>query len=112
VLLDARDAERYRGEVEPIDPVAGHIPGARSAPYKEHLTDDCHFRSRDELRRRFESLLGETPPERVAAHCGSGVTACHIALAMRHAGIGDPRVYIGSWSDWIVGGRDIEIRPE
>lgn len=101
-LLDARDAARYRGEVEPIDPVSGHIPGALSAPFKENLSDDGRFRSQEELRARFRGILGDTPSDRVATHCGSGVTAAHNILAMRHAGLGDAKLYAGSWSEWIL----------
>lgn len=101
-LLDARDAARYRGEVEPIDPVAGHIPGAVSAPFKENLGDDGRFRPQEELRERFGRIIGAVPADRVVHHCGSGVTACHNLLAMRHAGLGDAKLYPGSWSEWIV----------
>lgn len=99
-LLDARDAERYRGEVEPIDPVAGHIPGAVSTPYKENLGEASKLKSPSELRTRFASAVGDA--ERVVAYCGSGVTACHNLLAMRYAGIDGARLYPGSWSDWIT----------
>ncbi len=101
-ILDARDSERYRGEIEPIDRVAGHIPGALSVPFKENLTDDGAFRSQDELRKRFRAVLGSTSTEHVVHHCGSGVTACHNVLAMRHAGLGDAKLYPGSWSEWIT----------
>lgn len=97
-LLDARAPERYRGEVEPIDPVAGHIPTARSAPSDGNLARDGRFLPPAELRRRFEAL-GATAGDVVTA-CGSGVTACHNALAMRVAGLPDPLLYPGSYSDW------------
>ncbi|GAB2567039.1 sulfurtransferase [Nocardia heshunensis] len=95
LLLDARAGERYRGEVEPIDPRAGHIPGAVSAPTAENLTATGHFKSVDELRSRFEGL-GSGP---VAAYCGSGVTAAHQVAALAVAGI-DAALYPGSWSQW------------
>lgn len=104
-LVDARDAERYRGEVEPIDPVAGHIPGALSAPFKENLTESGLFRKPEDLRKRFKSVVGDTPADHIISYCGSGVTAAHNALAMAHAGIGHPRLYVGSWSDWITRSR-------
>ena len=101
-LLDARNADRYRGENETIDPVAGHIPGAISAPYVENLTAEGHFRPAAELRARFAALLGDTPPQRTVVYCGSGVTAAHNLLAMLHAGLGEARLYAGSWSEWIT----------
>lgn len=101
-LLDARAAIRFRGEVEPIDPVAGHVPGALSAPFSENLTSDGRFADRDALAARFRALTGGVPAERVVHMCGSGVTACHNALATVHAGLGEPRVYVGSWSEWIT----------
>ncbi len=101
-LLDARAATRYRGEHEPLDPVAGHIPGAHSAPFTENLDADGHFLSPEALRDRFTALLGTVPPTRTLSYCGSGVTAAHNALAMAHAGLGIPRLYPGSWSHWIT----------
>lgn len=98
VLLDARAGERYRGEVEPIDPKAGHIPGAVSAPTTENVDDDGHFLTPSALRSRFESL-GVTGGIPVAAYCGSGVTASHEVLALAVAGI-DAALYPGSWSQW------------
>ncbi len=101
-LLDARAAERYRGEVEPIDPVAGHIPGALSAPFRENLDDRGRFLPPDVLRRRFERLLGGAPQADVICYCGSGVTAAHNLLALAHAGFAGARLYPGSWSHWIT----------
>jgi thiosulfate/3-mercaptopyruvate sulfurtransferase len=101
-LLDARAAERYRGEQEPIDPVAGHIPGALSAPFKQNLDADGRFLPPEALHARFEALLQDTPPGESVSYCGSGVTAAHNLLAMAHAGLGDGRLYAGSWSDWIT----------
>jgi thiosulfate/3-mercaptopyruvate sulfurtransferase len=101
-LLDARAADRYRGENETIDPVAGHIPGALSAAYAGNLAADGTFLPPAELRRRYSDLLGDVPAERVVAYCGSGVTAAHDVLAMAHAGLGDARLYPGSWSEWIT----------
>ena len=101
-LLDARSADRYRGENETIDPVAGHIPGATSAPFAENLNAEGKFRSAEELRQRFEGLLGETSADQVIHYCGSGVTAAHNLLAMTHAGLDGAKLYAGSWSEWIV----------
>ncbi|NTU62503.1 MAG: sulfurtransferase [Chloroflexi bacterium] len=100
MLLDSRTAERYRGENETIDPIAGHIPGAISAPCPDNLNPDGTFRSDDELRARFNSLLGNTPADHTAFYCGSGVTAAHNILALKHVGLGDARLYVGSWSEW------------
>jgi thiosulfate/3-mercaptopyruvate sulfurtransferase len=101
-LVDSRSPERYRGENEPIDPVAGHIPGAISAPFADNLADDDCFRPVEELQARFQTLLGNVPPERVIFYCGSGVTAAHNLLALTHASLGPARLYVGSWSEWIV----------
>ena len=101
-VLDARTPERYRGEQEPIDPVAGHIPGARCASFDGNLGEDGRFLPPEELRRRFEVLLGGIPAERAVNYCGSGVSACHNLLAIAHAGLGDAVLYPGSWSEWIT----------
>lgn len=102
VILDARTPERFRGEMEPIDPVAGHIPGARCATFDANLGEDGCFRSPEELRRRFERLLGDMPADRAVNYCGSGVSACHNLLAIAHAGLGDAVLYPGSWSEWVT----------
>ena len=108
-LIDARAGERYRGEVEPLDPVAGHIPGAVCAAFEENLSPDGIFKSREKLRQRFQGILGDTPPEDSVSYCGSGVTACHNLLAMEHAGLTGGRLYAGSWSDWVTdSGRPVE----
>ena len=100
LLLDARAGERYRGETEPVDPVAGHIPGAVSAPTAENVNPDGTFRPAAELAARFESL-GVTGDTNVGVYCGSGVTAAHEALALSLAGI-PASLYLGSWSNWIT----------
>ena len=102
LVMDARAAERYRGENETIDPVAGHVPGAVSAPYMGNLNPNGTFRPVEQLRRRYRHLLGEVPPENTATYCGSGVTSIHNILAMLHAGLGEGRLYVGSWSEWIA----------
>ena len=101
-LFDARTADRYRGENETIDPVAGHIPGARSAPYPDNLGPDGLFLSPENLRVRYAALLGDVPPDHAAFYCGSGVTAAQDVLAMTHAGLVGSRLYAGSWSEWIA----------
>ncbi len=101
-VLDARTSERFRGEQEPIDPVAGHIPGARCATFDENLGEDGCFLPPEDLRRRFEKLLGGVPVECTVNYCGSGVSACHNLLAIAHAGLGDAVLYPGSWSEWIT----------
>jgi thiosulfate/3-mercaptopyruvate sulfurtransferase len=100
VLLDARAPERFAGEVEPMDKVAGHIPGAVNAPTTGNLDADGHFLPADELRERFAEL-GADGSQPVGAYCGSGVTAAHEALALEIAGVDAP-VYVGSWSEWIT----------
>ncbi|MEN8040785.1 MAG: sulfurtransferase [Actinomycetota bacterium] len=99
VVIDARIAERYRGESEPIDPIAGHIPGAVSVPHPGNLAPDLTLRDPGTLRSRF-SEVGVTDAEHVIVYCGSGVTTCLNILAMEIAGIGRPWLYEGSWSDW------------
>lgn len=100
-LVDSRTAERYRGEVEPIDPVAGHIEGALNLPFPENLTNQ-QFKEATILEKRFQEGLGAIPAERTIFYCGSGVTACHNILAHAQAGRGMARLYPGSWSEWIV----------
>lgn len=113
VLLDARAAPRYRGEVEPIDPVAGHIPTALSAPFEDNLADG-RFRAAGELAARFRDLgadgTGDAGP--VVVSCGSGTSALHHAVAMRLAGLPDPILYVGSFSDWSRSGEPVATGPE
>jgi len=99
ILLDARAPERFRGEVEPVDPKAGHIPGARSACWQGNLNHELRLLSPDQLRRLYAGL-GVTSADQVVAYCGSGVNASHILLALEVAGLGRGRLYEGSWSDW------------
>jgi thiosulfate/3-mercaptopyruvate sulfurtransferase len=101
-LLDARPEERSSGEREEVDPVAGHIPGARFATFEDNLAFDGRFLPTDELHERFSALIGEVAPEHVVHTCGSGVTACHNLLAMEHAGLRGSRLHAGSWSEWIT----------
>jgi thiosulfate/3-mercaptopyruvate sulfurtransferase len=99
-LLDVRAPFRYRGEREPFDPVAGHIPGALNFFYEEALGENGRFLPPDVLRALFEELLAGVVPARVVVQCGSGVTACHTLLALEHAGIHGAALYVGSWSEW------------
>lgn len=101
-VFDARDPERYRGEQEPIDPVAGHIPGAHCASFAENITDGGRIRSPEELRCRYEQLFDGIDTAHIISYCGSGITACHNLLAIAHAGLGDAVLYSGSWSEWIT----------
>ena len=99
-LIDARAPERFRGEVEPVDKVAGHIPGAINVPFLENLDANGTFKSAADLAARFHKATGSTAPDHVVVYCGSGVTACQNLLAMEHAGIHGARLYAGSWSEW------------
>jgi thiosulfate/3-mercaptopyruvate sulfurtransferase len=99
-LVDARAPERFRGDVEPIDRVPGHIPGAVNHFHKDTITGEGVFRDREELRRSFEATLAGRSAEDVVCYCGSGVTACQDLLAMEHAGLSGAKLYPGSWSEW------------
>ena len=101
-VVDVRNADRYRGENEIIDPIAGHIPGARSAPYAGNLDADGKFLIAEQLRAKYKLLLGQAAVDHTAFYCGSGVTAAHSVLAVAHAGLGHSRMYAGSWSEWIL----------
>lgn len=99
-LVDSRDARRYRGEIEPLDPVAGHIPGARNRPFSQNLAEDGTLRPPEALRAEWDALLGEQPPSDLILYCGSGVTACHNLLALEQAGRSGARLFVPSWSGW------------
>jgi thiosulfate/3-mercaptopyruvate sulfurtransferase len=101
LLIDSRDHVRYLGIEEPIDPIKGHIPGAVSRPFKENLSDEGLWKSKDEIASRFKQKTS-FPPEKTIFYCGSGVTACHNVLAYKYAGLGDALLYAGSWSHWIT----------
>lgn len=100
LIVDVREAARYRGETEPIDLVAGHIPTAVNAPYTGNLAPDGAFLAPELLREKYRALLRGRPEAQVIVHCGSGVTACHTLLAMAQAGLAIPSLYVGSWSEW------------
>ncbi len=101
-LLDARAAPRYRGEVEPIDPIAGHVPNALNRDFTLNLDEQGLFLSADELKKQFQPIVDQAPNHQVAHMCGSGVTACHNMLAMEIAGLSGSKLYLGSWSEWIT----------
>jgi thiosulfate/3-mercaptopyruvate sulfurtransferase len=99
-VIDVRAAFRFRGESDPFDPVAGHIPGARNAPYADNLRADGTFKTADELRALLTGALDGIAPAQTIVHCGSGVTACHTLVALARAGLPGARLYVGSWSEW------------
>ncbi|MFT4580511.1 MAG: thiosulfate/3-mercaptopyruvate sulfurtransferase [Gammaproteobacteria bacterium] len=99
-LVDAREPARFRGEVEPLDPRAGHIPGAKNHFFLGNLEEQGKFRQPIELQRAFTTSLGKLPDSETVHYCGSGVSACHNILAQVHAGLDEPRLYCGSWSEW------------
>ncbi len=99
-VLDARAAQRFSGQQEPMDPVAGHIPGAINRPLQNNLREDGRFKPAQVLRQEFEALLDGREPATVVHSCGSGVTACHNLLAMEYAGLTGSHLYPGSWSEW------------
>jgi len=113
LLLDARDPERFLGRLETIDPVAGHVPGARNRYFGSNLVEDGGFMGAAALRKAFAGLLPAAGPGNVAHMCGSGVTACHNLFAMERAGLSGSRLYVGSWSEWIRDPeRPVAIGPE
>jgi len=119
MLVDARAPQRYRGEVEPLDRVAGHIPGARNFFFQQNVGTDGLFRSPEEIRASWRATVGDIPPAAVICYCGSGVTACHNLLALEHAGLPGAKLYPGSWSEWCAdatrpvetGDYDASLRP-
>jgi thiosulfate/3-mercaptopyruvate sulfurtransferase len=115
LVLDARAGERYRGDIEPVDPRAGHIPGALSAPFVDNLEADgtraTYFIDPDGLANRYREL-GAVDAANVVAYCGSGISACHNLVAMEHAGLGRGRLFVGSWSQWSHSGRPVAAGVE
>jgi len=100
IVIDVRSSERYKGNSEPIDLVAGHIPGAINIPFTSNLDKNGFFKQPAELKEKYEKIFGATPVENIIVHCGSGVTACHTLLAVSYAGLEIPKLYVGSWSEW------------
>ncbi|HOA92730.1 MAG TPA: sulfurtransferase [Quisquiliibacterium sp.] len=112
LVIDARGPERYRGETEPLDPVAGHIPGAVNRPYGVNLRPDGRFKPAEALRAEFAAFLGGVAPADVIHQCGSGVSACHNLLSMAYAGLDTGALYAGSWSEWVSDpGRPVATGP-
>ncbi|TCN59455.1 sulfurtransferase [Flavobacterium circumlabens] len=100
IVIDVRDKNRFDGLTEPLDLIAGHIPGAVNVPFSENLDENGFYHSAETLHQKYSRILGDVKPENTIVHCGSGVTACHTLLAMDYAGIPIPKLYIGSWSEW------------
>lgn len=109
LVLDVRANNRYRGEVEPIDLKAGHIPGAINVPLSENLDENGLFLSSDLLKQKYEKVFGNIDVKNIIVHCGSGVAACHTLLALDYAGLEIPKLYVGSWSEWSVNNKPIEV---
>jgi thiosulfate/3-mercaptopyruvate sulfurtransferase len=107
IVIDVRSKERYDGITEPLDPVAGHIPGAINIPFTENLDNDGLFIQAQELRQKYSAATHEIKSSDIIVHCGSGVTACHTILAMAYAGFDIPKLYVGSWSEWCRSGKNI-----
>jgi thiosulfate/3-mercaptopyruvate sulfurtransferase len=113
LIIDARPEERFSGLIEPLDKIAGHIPGSVNSPFEDNLDMRGNFLKAEELRAQYESLLHGTPPREVIHMCGSGVTACHNLLALEIAGLPGGKLYVGSWSEWITDpSRPIVVRRE
>lgn len=100
LVIDVRDKARYEGKHEPIDLIAGHIPGAVNIPFTENLDENGLFLNPVALKQKYEAICGEIPANHIIVHCGSGVTACHTLLSFHYAGIEIPQLYVGSWSEW------------
>ena len=100
IVIDVRENNRYRGESEPIDLIAGHIPGAINVPFSTNLNENGKFLPPTEMREKYQKIFGEIKAENIMIHCGSGVTACHSLLAIDYAGLEIPKLYVGSWSEW------------
>ena len=108
LVIDVRDPARYRGEVEPIDLIAGHIPGAKNIPFTENLDPNGLFLPAHKLKVKNENVFGNMNSNQIIVHCGSGVTACHSLLAIAQAGLKIPKLYVGSWSEWSRNNKPIE----
>lgn len=100
LVIDVREKDRYDGKSEPIDEIAGHIPGAINIPFKENLNEDGTFKDPKILYQKYSEVFNNIPSDKIAVHCGSGVTACHTLLALDYAGFKIPNLYVGSWSEW------------
>jgi len=110
IVIDVRDKNRYEGITEPLDLIAGHIPGSVNIPLTENLDENGLFKSADELAEKYKTVIGHIKPENTIVHCGSGVTACHTLLAMDYARLPIPKLYVGSWSEWSRNDREIATK--
>lgn len=110
IVIDVRDKNRFDGLTEPLDLIAGHIPGAINVPFSENLNEDGFYHSPEELSAKYSGIIRDKKPENIIVHCGSGVTACHTLLAMDYAGISIPKLYTGSWSEWSRNEREIATK--
>lgn len=110
LVIDVRENARYLGQTEPIDLIAGHIPGAVNVPFNTNLDASGRYKSSEELRANYSDALGNVKPQDLIVHCGSGVTACHTLLALEHAGLAGAKLYVGSWSEWSR--RDLPVGKE
>jgi thiosulfate/3-mercaptopyruvate sulfurtransferase len=108
LIIDVREADRYNGLTEPIDLIAGHIPGAINVPFTSNLNENGLFKSPSELKAKYQAIIEDRTSDKVFFHCGSGVTACHSILAMVYAGIDFPKLYVGSWSEWSRNNKPME----
>lgn len=111
-IVDVRDANRYAGFNEPIDLIAGHIPNAINIPFTENLDENGSFLAPEILKEKYEQQLAGLKPANVIVHCGSGVTACHMLLAMDYAGLAIPKLYVGSWSEWSRNNKDMVLNAD
>ena len=110
IVIDVRDSKRYNGETEPIDQIAGHIPGAINIPFTENLDENGLFLSPKLLKMKYEKVFGNVETQNIIVHCGSGVTACHSLLAINYATLEIPKLYVGSWSEWSRNNKTIETK--
>jgi thiosulfate/3-mercaptopyruvate sulfurtransferase len=110
IVIDVRDKNRFDGLTEPLDLIAGHIPGAINVPFSENLDENCFYHSDEILNKKYSEVLGDIQPEDIIVHCGSGVTACHTLLAMDYAGLSIPKLYVGSWSEWSRNDREMALK--
>ncbi|WP_428228998.1 sulfurtransferase [Flavobacterium sp.] len=110
IVIDVRDKNRFDGLTEPLDLIAGHIPGAINVPFSENLDEDGFYKSADVLAKKYTEIIGDKKPENIIVHCGSGVTACHTLLAMDYAGLPIPKLYVGSWSEWSRNDRELATK--
>ena len=110
IVIDVRDKNRFDGLTEPLDLIAGHIPGAVNVPLTENLDENGFFKSPEELAQKYKAIIGDKETENTIVHCGSGVTACHTLLAMDYAGLPIPKLYVGSWSEWSRNDREMALK--